>query len=199
VNLTSLRPVERVAASLVSWLGGGVQPSNRGRVGMFCDASPIWTFLNTLGAIEDPEEARDAIEGLYLMEVFPAIAMPSLSPEFLGRLSAPRYNPGRKKTFRLADWVKVASALTARFEEFAYDEAAHWIRDAAAIPRVTKADQDRLDAMVCLWIALHWRLRDRKDSLIIGSMDDGYMVMPAVEAVRLRLAAAAERTGVNFR
>ena len=37
-NLTSMRPVERTAASLISWLGGGVQPSNRGRLGMFCDA-----------------------------------------------------------------------------------------------------------------------------------------------------------------
>ncbi len=51
-NLTKMRPVERVAASLVSWLGGGVQPSNRGRRGMFCDASPIWRFLTALGAEE---------------------------------------------------------------------------------------------------------------------------------------------------
>ncbi len=59
-NLTSMRPVERVAASLVSWLGGGVQPSNRGRLGMFCDASPIWRFLTTLRAEENPEQARIA-------------------------------------------------------------------------------------------------------------------------------------------
>ena len=54
-NLTSMRPVERVAASAVSWLGGGVQPSNRGKVGMFCDASPIWRFLAELEANEAPE------------------------------------------------------------------------------------------------------------------------------------------------
>jgi len=48
-NLTSMRPIERAAASLISWLGGGVQPSNRGRLGMFCDASPIWRFLTALG------------------------------------------------------------------------------------------------------------------------------------------------------
>ena len=41
-NHTSLRPVERVAASLISWLGGGVQPSNRSKIGMFCDNSPKW-------------------------------------------------------------------------------------------------------------------------------------------------------------
>lgn len=59
-NLTGMRPVERVAAALVSWLGGGVQPATRGKVGMFCDASPIWRFLTALGAVEDPERARVA-------------------------------------------------------------------------------------------------------------------------------------------
>lgn len=59
-NLTSMRPIERAVASLISWLGGGVQPSNRGRLGMFCDASPIWRFLTALGAEENPERARIA-------------------------------------------------------------------------------------------------------------------------------------------
>jgi predicted RNase H-like nuclease len=52
-NLTEMRPVERAAAALVSWLGGGVQPANRGKLGMFCDASPIWRFLTALGAGEE--------------------------------------------------------------------------------------------------------------------------------------------------
>lgn len=107
-NATGLRPVERVAASLVSWLGGGVQSSNRHRLGMFCDAAPIWGFLDTLGAIEDPELARVARTGLYLMEVFPALARTSMG--FFGRLAAPRYNPARTQTFRLEDWRRVATA-----------------------------------------------------------------------------------------
>lgn len=107
-NLTSMRPVERVAASLVSWLGGGVQPSNRQRKGMFCDASPIWRFLRMLNAREHPEEARLATNGLYVMEVFPALALASLGNEFFGRLCAPKYNPARTKNFRLTDWNRIA-------------------------------------------------------------------------------------------
>ena len=53
-NLTGMRPVERVAASTISWLGGGVQPANRGKKGMFCDKSPIWRFLAEMQAVEDP-------------------------------------------------------------------------------------------------------------------------------------------------
>ncbi|MTH62389.1 DUF429 domain-containing protein [Paracoccus litorisediminis] len=192
-NTESLRPVERVAASLVSWLGGGVQPSNRGRMGMFCDAAPIWSFLNSLGAIEDPEAARIASDGLYLMEVFPAISMPSLSAEFFGRLAAPRYNPARRKTFKASDWTKVTIALAEKFAEFKFPEPAQWLRMTTHLPRVSKADQDCLDAMVCLWIALHWRLKDRRESLVIGGKDTGYMVLPAIEGARLRLTAAAKR------
>ena len=102
-NLTSLRPVERLAASLISWLGGGVQPSNRGKIGMFCDAAPVWRFLTALRATEDPEGCRSAADGLYLLEVFPALALPSLNSKFFGRLAAPTYNPQRIKTFRVAD------------------------------------------------------------------------------------------------
>ncbi|WP_306752409.1 DUF429 domain-containing protein [Paracoccus actinidiae] len=196
-NATSLRPVERAAASLISWLGGGVQPSNRGRKGMFCDASPIWSFLSSLAAREAPEEARTATSGLYVMEVFPALALPSLAPEFFGRLAAPRYNPSRRKTFKHADWQKVAAAATQQFDGFGFAAPAAWCRQVEQLPRPRKADQDRLDAMICLLIALHWRLRDRGQSLLLGSLKEGYMVLPASAEVRSRLEEAARRAGVN--
>jgi predicted RNase H-like nuclease len=34
-NPGGMRPVDKVAASLISWLGGGVQPANRSKKGMF--------------------------------------------------------------------------------------------------------------------------------------------------------------------
>ena len=70
---------------------------------MFSNASPIWRFLTVLGAVEDPEQARLAANGFYLIEVFPALALASLGAGFFGRLGGPRYNPGRKKTFRADD------------------------------------------------------------------------------------------------
>ena len=195
-NLTSMRPVERVAASLVSWLGGGVQPSNRGRRGMFCDASPIWPFLRSLAAIEDPETSRTAETGLYAIEVFPALALASLEPSFFGRLAAPRYNPARRKTYRPADWVRVAHATARNLSELGVDDAAQWCRRAAELPKPTKADQDRLDAMLCVLIAIWWRTRERSQSMILGNIDTGYMVLPAGRDVRNRLMATAVMLGV---
>lgn len=132
-NSAGMRPVERAAASLVSWLGGGVQPSNRGRLGMFCDASPIWRFLTELGAVEDPEQSRLAADGLYLMEVFPALALASLGAGFFGRLGGPRYNPGRKKTFRMADWICVTEAAAQEARMLGCEELAEWCCNARRI------------------------------------------------------------------
>jgi predicted RNase H-like nuclease len=195
-NLTSRRPVERVASSLIGWLGGGVQPSNRGRVGMFCDASPIWPFLASLAAVEEPELSRTATSGLYAIEVFPAIALASFDARFFGRLAAPRYNPARNKTYRLQDWVLVAEAAARNFHEFGAVQAAEWCKVAGSLSKPTKADQDRLDAMLCVLIALWWRTRERAQSLVLGDTRSGYMVLPASGDVRERLVARAEEVGV---
>jgi predicted RNase H-like nuclease len=195
-NLISMRPVERVAASLISWLGGGVQPSNRGRRGMFCDASPIWRFLTALGALgaeESPEQARTATTGLYLMEVFPALALASLDNGFFGRMNAPRYNPDRKKTFLMADWVRVAEAAARKANELGCAELSEWCCTAGRTAHPLKANQDKLDSALCVLIALHWRLRPREASLFLGDLTTGYMVLPASREVREYLTKPARK------
>jgi len=194
-NLTGMRPVEHVAGSLVGWLGGGVQPSNRGKLGMFCDASPIWRFLTALGAVEDPEWARSAADGLYLMEVFPALALASLGSGFFGRRGGPRYNPDRK-TFRTSDWVRVAEAAALEASALGCEELAGWCHDIGKAAQPKKAHQDMLDSALCVLIALHWRLRPRKASLLLGDLSTGYMVLPASRDVRVYLTTPARKYSV---
>lgn len=198
-NLTSLRPVERVAASLISWLGGGVQPANRGRVGMFCDASPIWSFLRALDVTHDPLKARSASDGLHVIEVFPALALPTLNQDFFGRNAAPKYNPARRRKFRMQDWRSVALSAARWFEGEGFGDASKWCRDAACIERLCKADQDRLDAMLCLLIALWWRRGAPESSVMLGCTESGYIVTPASHDVRARLVNAAEKMNVVVR
>ena len=111
-NTNGMRPVDRVAASLVSFVGGGVQPANRSKLEMFGPDAPLWRFKAALSAMEDPELARTSAAGLYLIEVFPALALPALGPSFGGRLRGPRYNPARR-TFKAGDWRAVCEAVSA--------------------------------------------------------------------------------------
>ena len=56
-NETGCRPVDRVAASVISFIGGGVQPANRSRRGIFDDDAPFWRFKARLGAKETLSQA----------------------------------------------------------------------------------------------------------------------------------------------
>jgi predicted RNase H-like nuclease len=194
-NHSSMRPTERVAASIISWLGGGVQPANRGRVGMFDDGAPIWRFLRDLGAAEDPERGRSADVGLYIMEVFPALALPAFHEDFCGRLRAPRYNPARR-TFRKEDWGRVVEVVAAESEKLGCSIVKNWCASLKAVGNPRKSDQDRLDAVICLLIAIRWRLSPREQSVMIGDMTQGYIVAPVTDETRRRLKARADLTGV---
>jgi predicted RNase H-like nuclease len=164
---------------------------------MFCDASPIWRFLADLGAVEAPEASRSAASGLFIMEVFPALALASIDPAFFGRLAAPRYNPARRKTFKLKDWKRVATAAAASFADMYLTEAAAWCAEQASLAKPRKADQDRLDAMLCLLIGLTWRPKPRAESIMLGCLEEGYMVSRATLEVRERLTAAAGKYGLR--
>ena len=195
-NSTSSRPVDRVAGSLISWLGGGVQPANRSKLGMFDDAAPIWRFKAALGATEDPERARSASTGLFLIEVFPAMALPTLEFAYFGRKLGPRYNPGRRKTFRLDHWRGVLAAVA----RFAISERltgiADWVETANTSESPRKPDQDKLDAVICALVGYQWLVKPRSDSIMIGDIDAGYMIAPASPDVRAKLTVSATSRGV---
>ena len=195
-NPAGMRPAERVAASVVSWLGGGVQPAYRGRTGMFCDAAPIWPFLAAIAAVEDPIAARTAVSGRHLIEVFPALALASFDDGVARRRGAPKYNPANRRNFDRGDWLRVCAAAAASFTRWGFAEPAAWCGTAGTLQTPAKADQDRVDAMLCLAVALHWRRAPADRSIMIGDLDTGYIVAPASPAIRARLVAAAQRRDV---
>lgn len=188
-----MRPVDRVAASLVSFTGGGVQPANRAKRGMFDEAAPIWRFKASLGAVEEPELARTRQSGLYLIEVFPALALLAFEPAFVGRLKAPRYNPARRKTFRPQDWRAVTEVVSRYAAHIECAALAEWARTQGKLSVVRKADQDRLDSVLCALIGYHWHIRHRSASIMIGDLARGYMIAPTSAESRERLEHAARR------
>lgn len=196
LNTASCRPVDRVAGSLIAWLGGGVQPANRSKIGMFDDAAPIWQFKEELGATEDPEQARSASAGLFLIEVFPAMALPTLEMAYFGRRLGPRYNPDRRHTFRLEQWRGVLAAVARFGSKEGLPGLANWAEKAGDLERPRKSDQDKLDAAICGLVGYQWLKRPRADSIMIGDLQAGYMIAPATPEVRARLSSAAMKRGV---
>src|SRR5690606_1883371 len=105
--------------------------------------------------------------GLYLIEVFPALALAGINDAFCARLKAPRYNPERRKTFQLSHWQEVVETIR-RFGTFAAIERIEdWCDATYSLPEPRKADQDKLDAMICALIGLHWLKAPREQSVMI--------------------------------
>ena len=195
-NSAGSRPVDKVAGSLVSFVGGGVQPANRSKIGMFCDDSPVWSFLSDLNATQDPIEARTAPAGHFLIEVFPALALPAFEDAFSQRLRAPKYNPQNRKKFRLEDWRSVTRVVQTTAQSFDVSGLADWSDRMHALSQPRKADQDKLDAALCALIGLAWRAGPVSCSAMLGDLTNGYMVTPMSEFTRPRLEQAANQRGV---
>ena len=194
-NHEGFRPVEKVAASIVGKLKGGVQPGRRGGSGasMFGDDAPIWRFLDTIDALQDPAAARDATSGRFAMEVFPALALPSLVPAIWERKRAAKYNPAQRRTFLLTDWQIVCDGLADQADRLGLPALAAWARTHHPIALPRKADQDRLDAALCLLIARYWRQEPAEAGMVIGDEARGYIATPVIHETRTMLQAAAAR------
>ncbi|MBY4591746.1 MULTISPECIES: DUF429 domain-containing protein [Rhizobium] len=198
-NLSGSRPVDKVAGALISWVGGGVQPANRSKLGMFDDAAPIWRFKQAIGAIEDPEAARAASSGLFLIEVFPALALVVMESAYCQRYGAPKYNPANRKMFKLDHWLSVAETIRTFGSLRALEQLELWCSDVSTNLMPRKADQDKVDAMICGLVGLHWLLAPRDQSVMIGDLDNGYMIAPAVNGIHERLVTAARKRNVPIR
>ncbi|MEC8196240.1 MAG: DUF429 domain-containing protein [Pseudomonadota bacterium] len=188
-----MRPVERVAASLVNSLKGGVQPANRRKASMFGSNAPIWSFLHRLDARENPFAARSSSDGLFVMEVFPALSLPSIVPEILERRRAAKYNPATSK-FVLGDWQLVASGVATFAERLGATPVAENAQELSFLQSPTKGDQDKLDAIICLCIGLSWRKGPSTWGTVIGDSSSGYMVtITTPDAKRILTKAAKDK------
>ena len=197
-NETGSRPVDGIARGLISKLGSGVQPANRGKETMFGSNAPIWRFLARLGACENPPAARTATHGLHLLEVFPALALPALEPEILKRGQAAHYNPANKKTFSRNDWRLVAGSVRRCASALGIAPLSHWAGQQIGLAVPTKRDQDCLDAAICLMVALEWRRAPRDRVAVIGDGRTGYMVTLVSPETRNILERAAIAKGMPF-
>ena len=212
-NQSGSRPVDGVAAALISRLRSGVQPANRNKASMFGDTAPIWQFVSDIGCpcysgrkddgdhshLVDFEAAKTAIAGqTRLLEVYPALALPALEGRFMCRRSAARYNPVNEK-FSLADWRCVCVTVLNRARNAGLPQLSQWADGMVKLEAPQKPNQDKIDAAICLLIALWWRkARGDHGLTVIGDRASGYMVTPTSHETREIFQAAARNWGVRI-
>lgn len=192
-NARDQRPVENIVGSAISLRYGGMQPANTSKEKMFGKGAPIWSFLTRFGGPADPLKP---VANTRVFETYPVLAIISLLWTLPDKRSAgrlPKYNPVRKRTFLNSDWQHVCGLASGAFRQRGLMEIVQWIDDAARKTSPRKSDQDGLDACLCLLVALY--LAERKNCLMVGDRQTGYIVVPYDAGLRAELDARCNQTG----
>ena len=200
-NMTGARPVDRVAGSLLSSVKSGAPPASRSRIGMFDDSAPIWGFLDQLGYPQLPWtvlEPKGVAGSKTLIEVFPALSLLGLVPALFDRGVAARYNPSNRKTFDLGDWMSVCRFVEDYAITHRIGEMKSWARKAASNAAPIKADQDRLDSVICAICGFHWLTYGVERNTVIGDTSSGYMVIATTADTHGILSRKARRLPLSI-
>ena len=181
------RPVENLVASPVARRHGGMQPANTNRLGMFDGGAPIWPFLNRFGG---PADFLSCARQTLVFETYPVLTIIAQgwiindSRRITGRL--PKYNPARRHTFNNSDWVFLCVKLSEAFKGYGLDSISDWIYSIQCLASPRKCDQDRLDACLCLLVAME--MADGKECLLVGQQQSGYIVVSSSAMIHNELA-----------
>ena len=214
-NLNGSRPVDLVVRSMMGQIGSAAQSASRNKEAMFGDGAPVWGFISRIGppqyagwTTDLPENrgfvsfeaARDKAGQTHLIEVYPALALPTLEPTFMRRAEAARYNPQRPN-FSLDDWELVCGAVADWGNRLGLEALAGWAGEMVCpwdtLEGPVKRHQDKIDAALCLIIALQWR-RQISGIHVVGDIGTGYIVTPTSRETRVILEAACDLRHVNF-
>jgi len=153
----------------------------------------VWPFLNRFGGAADPLAPGTRTR---VFETYPVLTMIALGwtlPDVRATGRLPKYNPKRRKTFSISDWRHVCGQASAALRERGLSDIVDWIDGVAQNTSPRKSDQDCLDACLCLLIALH--LIERKECLMVGNLQTGYIVVPHAKGLHAELDNRCRQTG----
>ena len=126
------------------------------------------------------------------------MALPALESGFMElrgrkRTYAARYDPSRDN-FSPDDWGLVCETVKNYSAKFHLQSLSQWasvmVKPWDSPRKPEKRHQDKIDAALCLIIALMWR-RQSKEVWVIGNLNRGYIVTPTSGETRPILRDAA--------
>jgi predicted RNase H-like nuclease len=173
-----MRPVERSLAKALGSMDCSAYPSNRSNVSCYGPNAGIWKLLALLdrsGYIHRPLLIPRSKDGRYYFECYPHPAIIAL----FDRKKILKYKCRHKNQ---DDWKELVDGLK-RLPV----ENLDGIIDSLSFQN--KANEDKLDSIVCAYAAALWWLHGVKCSSMIGSMTTGYIVTPHSNATLERLTS----------
>jgi predicted RNase H-like nuclease len=111
-------------------------------------------------------------------------------------LGAPKYNPAVRKRFQPVAWQSVLRVLIQLGLSHTLQNFDSWCETMLGKASPRKSDQDKVDALICAFVGLHWLRAPRVQSVMIGDLESGYMIAPAPNGIHEKLASAAQSRGV---
>ena len=160
---------------------------------MFGNEAPIWGFLSRFGGPANPLEPSS---GTSVFETYPVLSIIALGwtlPDSRAAGRLPKYNLQRKKTFSISDWSHVCNLVASKLLDYDLLHLSRGIKDIGQCTSPRKQDQDRLDACICLLVALC--LVKGEECIIVGDMKSGNITVPYGESLYEELAVRCDKTG----
>ncbi len=172
-NLVGARPVEtRLAQALMADFRCGAHSSNLANGCWSADAG-IWRFLQALveqGYRHDPIKTVEAQSGKFFFECFP-------HPALLGLFDLSRLLKYKVRHHDASAWqqlIQHLQSLDSR-QELPISNIRKLVPDDL---KQTKANEDKLDAILCAYTAAYWWKFGTSRSTMLGDLISGYIVTP---------------------
>lgn len=184
-NQTGIRPAERELNRDFRRFHAGCHPANLSRP----FAQNVISFSRRLESLgfEHGTSIKPSQRGRFQIEVHPHAATVKLFR--LDRIV--KYKRG-SRDHRARELRRLAGLILSLFPDM----------DPATLPQPPrtgslKSAEDQLDAILCAYIAAHWWRWATKRNRVYGNRDEGYIVVPTVQALRgsSSLAARARASG----
>jgi predicted RNase H-like nuclease len=170
-NHSGMRPVDKLLAKALGAMQCSAYPANRQNESCYGTNAGIWALLTKLeqsGYVHQPMSIPGSTSGKFYFECYPHPAIIALQ----NRTRVLKY---KCRHCNQDDWKELVDFLSTL-------PVTNLSATVEACSSQNKGDEDKLDSIVCAYIAVLWWQHGTTQSSMLGNMIDGYIVTPHSEA-----------------